>query len=79
MTKSARPSQRKMIPIHQHPKNLVCYMDPTAPIQLMTAKLCRNKLVESKKLGTMYLWQNALIRNANVNNKSKKNRMNFMR
>jgi hypothetical protein len=45
----------------------------------MTAKPCRNKLVESKKLGTMYLWQNALIRNANVNNKSKKNRMNFMR
>jgi hypothetical protein len=45
----------------------------------MTAKLCRNKLVEQKKLGKMYLQQNALIRNVNANNKNKKNRMNFMR
>jgi hypothetical protein len=39
-------------------KNLACYMNPTAPIWLMTAKLCRNKLVEWRRLGKISHWQN---------------------
>jgi hypothetical protein len=32
MTKSVRPSQRKMIQKCRHPKSLANYMDPIAPI-----------------------------------------------
>ncbi len=54
-------------------------MDQTVLIQLTSVKPCKNKLIECKKLGIMFLKQNDLVRNVNVNNKSKKTKMNFMR